>query len=206
MTNLRNVIKKHKIYPFEQNGETMLKVAGKPSPADIKIIKNNKQAIIAECVKMMEEREERMKAEREEKRNGNIEIVWHDGEYLSGYRALGNAELLVELGLGKEVENWGVLVGDEIAEALGAEVTADQAKALAVEKLKKSAAEKEIENKAEEERIEAAIETAKVLGHKVEIARHVVDCDGSVSECSTDILIEYIDGKGEYSEERVHTH
>lgn len=204
MTNIRELIKKYKMQAI--NGGENIQVVGKPNQKETQFIISNKQEILSELkVIRKEEAEARVKAEAE-KKNKDIRIDWHDGEYLQGYMTYQNGELLEELGLAKYVSGWGYLVAKEIVEALGKEFTADQARKYAkpaIEKANQERVEKQNEEKA---KLDNAIEVAKVLGHKVEIDRYTVECDGSVEECDTDIITRYVDGKGNITTSRMHTH
>lgn len=210
---LEKLIEKFRI---ELHGDNQFKAYGKPSKAEIKILKENK----AEIMEILKERKAEKEKKAEEKASKELQekialeeskkplkVSYCNGEYLEGYQAFGySAKLLEELGLAKWVSGWGYLVDDELIKALGKEFTYAQAKEFATPKIEKAAAEREEKQRAEQRRIETLIEQAKVLGHKVEVSRRIVDCDGSVEECSTDILVQYIDGNGKYSVERIHTH
>mgnify|MGYP001566538088 CR=1 FL=1 len=82
-----------------------------------------------------------------------IHLHYHDGEYLSGYSPSGRAgELLIELGVAKEVSSWGTHVNADLVSALGMEFTYSQAvefarPALEVKQEKKSVAAHEHEAK-----------------------------------------------------------
>ena len=76
-------------------------------------------------------------------RTGAAPIVctYRDGEYLSGYTVHGpGADMLVKLGLAKEVSGWGVSVNDEVVKSLGTRFTYPQAAEFARPKLEADAA------------------------------------------------------------------
>lgn len=204
MINIRDLIKKYKMVAI--NGGENIKVFGKPNPREIEFIKGNKYEIIEEIKIIRKEKTEAEIARKEENKKRDIKIDWHDGEYLQAYMVYQNGELLEELGLATYISGWGYKVNAEVVEELGKEFTAEQAREYARPTIEKKEQEKEEKKIARNAKIDSAIETAKVLGHKVEIERYTVDCDGSAEECSTDILVRYIDGKGSVSEERIHTH
>lgn len=71
------------------------------------------------------------------------------------------------------------------------------------ERKAKEKAEKEAKEKAE---LEVKFAEAKAKGKPVEIERYIVDCDGSVDECSTDIIYRYAMPDGSIEVSRIHTH
>lgn len=193
---LREFIERLNITLTRKGGEWALAVTSRPTNQEISFIKSNKQELIAELREMTKEK---LAKENEEKENLNIIVEYQDGEILQGYAVKQNREKAEELGIAKMVSNWGYLVGKEIVEVLGTEFTVEEARAY-LETLK---VEKVV---TKEEKIRNIIETAKILGHKVEIESYSVPCDGSVEECDTDIITRYVDGKGEITTSRVHTH
>ena len=40
----------------------------------------------------------------------------------------------------------------------------------------------------------------------IEVSRATVNCDGTAKECSTDIIIEYVNPDGEIKTNRIHCH
>lgn len=60
--------------------------------------------------------------------------------------------------------------------------------------------------KEEKERTERILAEAKATNQKVKIREYTEDCDGSVEECSTDIIIEYATPDGKIEVERIHTY
>lgn len=207
MTNIERLVKKFRVTIVEGNNlKAHIKGA---TPQEIKELKELKQDILNFIIAV--EEEEKQKELKEKKAflerkseylaGKKVELRYHDGEYLSGYQAVDPAaeEVLLELGLAERVNYWGVLVKDNFADN---PVITDKEKEAKQEKEEKKEKEKEMQ----EQKIAAAQETAKVLGHKVEIYRMTADCDGSVAECSTDIVIGYIDGRGNRTTERIHTY
>lgn len=69
---------------------------------------------------------------------------------------------------------------------------------------------KENKEKEEEVTIERKktelIEKAKIEGKSQKYAEWTEDCDGSVDECSTDIITQYINENGKFEYERTHTY
>lgn len=203
-------------YRASLEGEDMVRIWGKPTKKEMEFLKRNKPEII-KILKEKKAEEERKKLEekrrREEERESLIEgkipleISYHDGEYLQGYQAFGeSAYLLSKLGLAEYVSGWGYHVRNDLIKTLGEKITYPQAKAYIEPEIRRKQEEKERREKEERERIERLIEKAKELGEPVEVERHVVDCDGSVPECSTDILIRYVNENGEFFTKRIHTH
>ena len=174
----------------------------RPINSDIAFIKANKPAII-EALKVIRDKElEDKRIKQENLKNQNVKVTWMDGSPLSGYTVTQNKELLLELGLAKEISGWGTLVDEKLVEALGQEFTAEQAREYVKPIIEKAAAAKKVE----EEKINSAIVTAKALGHKIEIGSYTTNCNGSVEECDTDIITKYINGKGEITYSRTHMH
>jgi hypothetical protein len=194
--DLRSLIEKLNMSLTRQNGEWAVAVASRPSNQEIAIIKSRKQELIAELKEMQKER---FAKENEEKENQKIVVEYQEGEILQGYKVKQNKEKAEELGIAKMVSNWGYLVKKEIIEALGTEFTVNEARAY-LESLK---TKKEV---TKEEKLRSLIETAKVLGHRVEIESYPVACDGSVEECDTDIITKYVDASGNITISRMHTH
>lgn len=59
-----------------------------------------------------------------------------------------------------------------------------------------------LKNKEETQKL---INKAKEAGHKIEISREMVECSDPNEDCSTDIVIKYIDEKGTITTETIHT-
>lgn len=57
----------------------------------------------------------------------------------------------------------------------------------------------------QQEKVQAALEEAKRTGKQVVIQQTYTDCDGSVEECSTDIVTEYAMPDGTIKVTRTHT-
>lgn len=153
--------------------------------------------------KMQERKEEEeqkklaLQAKKDEYTNGReIELEYQEGEYLSGYRVVDSiaGEMLEELGFAHYVDGWGYLAHSEIEEL----------ETLTIENA--TSEKEETLQETKEQDIKESIAQAKMLGHKVEIYRMTTDCDGSVGECSTDIVVGYVDGEGSKTSERIHTY
>lgn len=173
-------------------------------------IKAMKPQILAELKAQKAEEEARRQAEiarreaeREAIRSGREKITVHyyDGEYLSGYQVLGEAEeLLAALGLARYISGWGYLVDEEVVRALGEEFTYPDALAYA----ERRKAEKEAAAKPAVDR-QAKIDEAKRIGAPVEIRRWTEPCNNPREECSLDIVIEWALPDGTTKIEREHT-
>lgn len=154
------------------------------------------------------EKEAAEKAEKEERRRQIIdgempvEVFFHDGEYLSGWKVFDEAsDLLIEMGTAHYVEGWGVHVDGSIVRDLGKVFSyAD-----AVEYLRPV---KEAKAKADAEKAES-IEVLKVeairTGQRVEISHHAVECDDPGEECDIDIITEWAMPNGTTKITRGHT-
>mgnify|MGYP000906729385 FL=1 len=133
-----------------------------------------------------------------------IKVVYHDGEYLSGWKIYNEkaADILIELGLAHEVSGWGTSVNDDVVEALGEEFTYQQAEEYAQPALKVKAqakAEKEAEK-------QAKFDEAKATGKPVELYRYSEECNDHLADCTLDLIIGYAMPDGTTKEERVHTY
>lgn len=216
MKRIGQLIEKYRITLARQNGQEGIRVFGKPSRQEIAEIKNLKPEIMAELKRRRDERiaRERVEAEaaekaRDEERKAilsgekKIEVRFHDGEYLTGYQVFGEAaELLKGLGLAKDVRGWGTEVSDELVKALGESFTYRQAAEFAQPAQQKAEAEKAA--RAEERK--AKFQEARETGEKVLLSKTTAGCDGTVSECSLDIIYTWAMPDGTVTEERIHTH
>jgi hypothetical protein len=133
-----------------------------------------------------------------------IKVVYHDGEYLSGWKIYNEkaADLLVELGLAHKVSGWGISVNDDAVEVLGEEFTYQQAEEYAkpaLEERAKAKAEKETEK-------QAKFDEAKITGKPVELYRFSEECNDHLADCTLDLIIGYAMPDGTTKEERVHTY
>lgn len=159
-----------------------------------------------EVKKMFSEKENAKKEKSEEERKQMIKkgviIKWHDGDYLQAYEVTNLGEELEQLGLAHYVEGWGYkLDKKDIIETLGLNFSLEQAEAYAQNN--KKIDKKEI---ARQEKVQQAIKEAKETGKMVLIEEYLVDCDGTESECSTDIIKEYATPDGITITKRIHTH
>jgi len=137
-----------------------------------------------------------------------IELYWKEGEPLSGYmvKTKHAADLLKDLGIAKDVSGWGVMVERDAAESLGntfeyrdaVEYTRPQRESAA-----KAAKDAEQARKA---RRQAKIAEAKETGNFVELDRWTEECSDKHEECSLDLVRQMIDGEGNLSIRRTHTH
>ena len=90
-----------------------------------------------------------------------------------------------------------------VAEQSPAKAEAAAAAKVGAEKKAQAKAAKEAEEQAERE---AKFAEAKATGKPVALRRLAVNCDGSVYDCSTDILTWYAMPDGTTTKERIHTH
>lgn len=194
---LRNFIERLNIELTRQDGEYALAVTSRPTNQEVAFLKANKQELIEE---LREINKEKFAKENEERESLNIVIENQSENILPRYVVTQNEKKAEELGIAKRTGTYGYVVEKEIIEALGNEFTAAEARRY-LESLKE-----EKEEVSKEEKMKTLIQTAKVLGHKVEIESYPVACDGSVEECDTDIITRYVDGKGNISTSRMHTH
>lgn len=102
-------------------------------------------------------------------KNGNvlIDLHYHDGEYLSGHSVSGPAaDLLVQLGVAKDVGGWGTHVEHGLVDALGTSFTYQQAADFAKPRLDAKQAKQDAANQARDSRFAEAKQTGKpVLLH-----------------------------------------
>lgn len=147
-------------------------------------------------------------SEREQFINGykNFELSFTDGEYLSGYTIYGEAaEMLIELGLAKSVTNWGTLVDDRLVKALGKSFTYEQLMSY-VSKINEVKEAKEQEQRIkEQETFEEKLQQAKLTGEPVELSTIAVPCNDRNEECTTDLIIKYVNPAGDIITRRIHT-
>jgi hypothetical protein len=187
----------------------------KEAKKNILVLKNNKPEIVAALQEMEIEKEERIQKEKEEEaqelkdlKSGKklIEVKYHDGEYLTGWEAFGQAaKLLKEIGLGKYVSGWGCLVDDKTVKDLGKTFSFPAAqKYVRPINEKKEKAKKDKENK-ETARIENLKKIAKKTGKKQLVKRFSVECQDPEEECNTDIASTYIYPDGKIATDISHT-
>jgi hypothetical protein len=201
-----------KKYSITLNNDGTIRVMGKNfTQAEVADIKAKKPEIVAELKKMAVAEEER-KAVKEASKLAHIEniksgkekitVKWNDGEYLQGYEVLGEeAKLLEEIGLAEYVSGWGYYIKSEIIDKLGESFSYQQAVEYMrpANEAKKAAQEKKEAEKA------AKFAEAKETGKPVELKRYLADCDGTVEECSTDIVTVYAMPDGSTKTKRTHT-
>jgi len=194
-----------------KDGEVAIRIRKKPTTKEREEIVSLKSDIIAELQRRNEEEESREKAELDARlqrlddiRNNRIKIKlkFHDGEYLSGYEALGeNGKALEEIGLGKHVSGWGFLVKDEAVEALGEEFYLREA----IEFMKPAVEKKEAEKVEAEAARQAKFNEAKATGKPVLLQKWTEGCCDPKEECDMDIHYEYAMPDGSVKREWTHT-
>lgn len=201
---INEMIRKWRIELAEQNGEVVIKLWGKATPKHVAMLKAAKSQIIEELQRRAAERaawEAEEKAKEEAERQAilagekNIQLLYHDGEYLSGYFPVGQASnIMEELGLVKYISGWGLYVEPKTIEALGgSEFTYQQAVELANRRKEEKAA-KQAEREAARQ---AKFDEAKTTGSPVLLRRWDTECCDPREECNLDIHYEYAlpDGK-----------
>lgn len=143
--------------------------------------------------------------EKESIRSGDsvIELHYHDGEYLSGHQVFGRAgELLVGLGIAKEVDGWGVCVDAAAVKALGAKFAYPQAAEYARPALEKAQAAEA----AREAARRGKFDEAKRTGTSVLLGSWTEGCCEKDFDCDMDIVTQYAMPDGSVRTERTHTH
>lgn len=172
---LNEMIRKWNIVIVEQNGEKMLKAIGKFTPKQAEMVKAAKQEIIAELERRKQvhaEMKAKKEAEEAEERRAilagekSIQLMYHDGEYLSGWEVVGQSiDLMQDLGLCKYVDGWGYYVKPDTIAALGKEFTYQQAQEYArpilEEKTEKERKQAEARAAREKERASMKVEVLK---------------------------------------------
>jgi hypothetical protein len=140
--------------------------------------------------------------------SGEAPIVCHyrDGEYLSGYAVHGpGADMLVKLGLAKEVSGWGISINDDLVKALGASFAYPAAVEYARPAMEAKAA-KDAEKKAARD---AKFAEARATGKRVVLASwsetRRVNCEGEMGEYLF-IVTEYANPDGSVSRDAVNTY
>lgn len=194
------------------HGEGQIKLFGrKPTKKQTEEIKAAKPAIIEE-LKRRQAAEAERKAQKQREREENfrairagekqIELTYHDGEYLSGWQVFGEArELLEELGLAKWVSGWGYLVQDKVVQALGEKFTYPAA----VEYVRPIQEAKAAKRAAKEAERQAKIQEAKETGKPVLLRKWTEPCNDPHEECDIDIIYEYAQPDGRITQSRMHT-
>jgi len=131
-----------------------------------------------------------------------IKVVWHDGEYLSGYTVYGQeSDLLEELRIGEHVSGWGTHIPEEVIKKLGEEFTYAEAAEFLLPKRK---AKEQKEAKVAADR-QAKFDEAKATGKPVLLRHYMADCNDPHEECSLDSVSEYAMPDGTVKTERMHT-
>ncbi len=216
MTKVNGLIERWGLQLAVRNGQEGFVVTnGKADAATVAELRELKPNIIAELKRREDEflataRAEAVaiKASHEEELRAikagekNIELRWHDGEYLSGWEALSEAgELLEELGLARYVEGWGYHVKADVEEALGETFTYAKAQDVAQPVLDAIAA---AGTTAEIER-QAKFAEARESGKPVLLKQWSENCSDPREECSLDICRMYVMPDGSVKTERQHT-
>lgn len=206
----RELIKKYQIKDgrvIGQPGKLWIagSIAAKLSEAEKEELKARKAEIMAELRRMEEEEKEKQRREREEKiakiKSGTepIQLRYHDGEYLQGWRASGLAgELLESLGLARYVTDWGYHVPREVVDALGTQFTYDQAEQYA-------AARKATTCSQRDEQLEKASEQARKTGKPEKVRSWTEPCNDPREECNLDVVTLYVRPDGTTYTTREHT-
>lgn len=212
---VQQMITKYRIEIVETPQGTMLKCWGlnpQKHKTDAEFVRTNKAEIIATIRRIEEEERAAAEAKRlaqEAEKQAILEgaqtvtVHYEDGEYLGAYAVYGQAaRLLEEIGAAKYVNGWGYMVRDDIVKALGETFTYPQvATFLRPEQEKKEQAEAEKQAK-----VEQALAEAKATRKPVEIARWTEPCDGTVRECSLDIITKWAMPDGTIKTKRTHTY
>lgn len=202
LKNIKEMIKKLEMHLVRKDGELAIGIHpdNAPNKKEVEFIKANREEILQELKAMQNEKWEK---ERKIKENTPIKVVLEKVDELHEvYIVKQNKEMAEELKIGKQVGYWGVVVDKKVIDVLGTEFTVEEVKAYLAPEREKERKEKKIKK----EQLNNLQEQAKVLGHEVEIESYPVECDGSVEECDLDIITRYIDGKGNITTSRMHTH
>ncbi len=196
---IRELIEKLEMELTRRNGEWAIAIQpnNAPNKEEVKFITINREEIIAELKNI---KDEKLEEERQFRKNTPIKVKLEKvNEYEERYVVKENKKMAEELGIGKQVGYWGVIIKDEeLIKALGTEFTAEQ--------VREYYNSKKEETITEDEKLETLIKQAKVLGHKVVVSKDTVKCNGEVEECDVDIVTKYINSKGEITYSRAHTH
>ena len=132
-----------------------------------------------------------------------ITLSYSDGEYLSGWTVYGDeAKLLAEVGAAKYVDGWGYYIKEDLVKALGQSFVLADAKNYMDAKLAPARAQAQ---KEADEKVAKFAEAART-NKKVQLYGYMDDCDGSVIDCSTDMVYVYAMPDGTTKTERSHTY
>ena len=215
-----------------------LRLASKPTAADVDYIKANKPAIVAELRRRAQERAAAeaakeaaiIEAQRPLRRLALCRwggwdtvaeyqicyVVPDDGEGYADWYKNANPHLVAReseavIVDGKAVEAYtnrkpdGVLPQDGVLWFIS-----EADKAAIIEGVERKAAEEQARKEAEEvekqAKVEQALAEAKATGKPVEIARWTEPCDGTVRECSLDIVTRWAMPDGTIKVRRTHTY
>lgn len=194
-----------------KDGQEGLRLRGKPTPEQLKKLKEAKPAILVELHQQETERAAayaKKKAADEAENQalvvGEKPIVctYHDGEYLSGYEVFGqDAKLLEALGLARYVDGWGYHVPSAVVNVLGTEFTYPAALEY-TRPAREAKAAKEAARAAERA---AKFQQARETGKRVEISRYSTECNDPREECSMDIVTVWAMPDGMEKTTRQHT-
>lgn len=225
-------------YRIALTADGNLRLASKPTAADVEYIKANKPAVIAEIQRRAQERAAAeaakeaavIEAQKPLRRLALCKfggwdsaakyqicyVVPDDGEgYADWYKeanphfvAHESEAVIVD---GKDVEAYtnrkcdGVLPQEGVLWFIG-----EADKVAIVEGVERKTAEEQVRKEAEETekqaKVEQALAEAKATGKPVEIARWTEPCDGTVRECSLDIVAHWAMPNGTIQVRRTHTH
>lgn len=209
---INDMIDKWNIKLGEKDGQTVIVARGKVTERQAAELKAKKPQIIEELQRREAEQAAR-KAKREAERaaarqaiiNGekNIEIVYFEGEYLSGWSPVNQSnEIMQELGLVRFVSGWGDYIEPKIIEALGgSEFTYQQA----LELSNKIKAEKEARESEKEAARQAKFDEASKTGKPVLLEKWSTDCCDPRESCNCDNHYEYAMPDGSVKHEWSHT-
>jgi len=210
-TELVEIIKKGKL-ELRPNGIQMM---GKLSPSEVRDIKDNLaqvvkavlattpqgQAIIAQAAREATEMNEK-KAEMNAIKNGQKLIVVDSSGFYGLPEVFGQAaDLLVDLGLAKWLQNGSCRVDSKAVKALGEEFTYPEAVEY-VQPARDAQARKITKAEAE---TQAKFDQAKTIGRPVVIKTGSTPCNDPSEECNMDIITVYAMPDGTTKIERQHT-
>jgi hypothetical protein len=199
---VEELIKKYRI---ELMGDKILVPRWREVPEeDKRRILELRQEILAELRRREAEERKRMlrqieeaRAQRQKVIQGEVKIeVDPQDDTIYPYYA---GELLVPLGLAREVPGRGYVLELFARNALGRSFTYPEALALAERRRKE-------EEEREREKIESACEEARRTGKPVLIRKYLAPCNDPKKECSLDIVEEYAEPDGNVRIRRLHTY
>lgn len=160
--------------PLTQNGELLVdfgtqKIQGQNRALKVRVGDKPELAEKVQeyeaAMKAFQEAEQRTRAQEvDDLRSGKtpIKASYHDGEYLSGHTVHGPAaDLLIKLGIAKEVSGWGVHVEHGLIDSLGQEFTYPQAVEYARPRLEAAQAKQDAAKQARDAKFSEAKQTGK---------------------------------------------